>query len=86
MKKLEMNIVQGIYKLEMIFPSSFFDSMEDLPIDLPFEAKIEGLVQYRWMYLFKRLRITHASYLNFYCLIFLNLKHLFNFTQIVIQP
>jgi len=39
-----MNIVQGIYKLEMVFPSSFFDSMNDLPIDLPFEAKIGGLV------------------------------------------
>jgi hypothetical protein len=44
MEKIEMNIVQGIYKLEMVFPSSFFDSMKDLPIDLPFEAKIGGLV------------------------------------------
>jgi hypothetical protein len=74
MEKFEMNIVQGIYKLEMVFPSSFFDSMKNLPIDLPFEAKIGGLVQYRWMYPFERLKITHTSYLNFYCLIFKKFK------------
>jgi hypothetical protein len=56
-----MNIVQTICKLEMIFSSSFFESIEHLPIHLPFEAKIEGPVQYRWMYLFERLGITYTS-------------------------
>jgi hypothetical protein len=38
----------------------FFDSMEHLPIHLPYELKVGGLVQYRWMYQFERLEITHA--------------------------
>jgi hypothetical protein len=50
-----MNIVQTIYKLEMIFSSSFFDSIEHLPIHLPFETKVGGPIQYRWMYPFERL-------------------------------
>ena len=56
-----MNIVKTICKLEMIFPLSFFDFMEHLPIFLPFEAKVGGLLQYRWMYSFERLGFTHAS-------------------------
>jgi hypothetical protein len=40
MEELETNIVQTIYKLEIIFPSSFFDSIEYLPIYLPFKAKV----------------------------------------------
>jgi hypothetical protein len=60
-ERLEMNIVRTIYKHEMIFPPSFFDSMKHLPIHLPFEAKVWGLIQYRWMYSFKRLEFTHAS-------------------------
>ncbi|XP_047333830.1 uncharacterized protein LOC124937589 isoform X1 [Impatiens glandulifera] len=40
--------------LEKIFPPSFFDSMEHLLIHLPYEAKIGGPVQYRWMYPFER--------------------------------
>jgi len=42
------------------FPS-FFGSIEHLPIYLLFEVKVEGIVNYRWMYSFERLRITHAS-------------------------
>jgi hypothetical protein len=60
-KRPETNIIQTICNLEMIFPSLFFDLIEHLPIHLPFKAKIKGSVQYRWMYLFKRLRITHIS-------------------------
>ena len=59
-ERLETNIVETISKLEMIFPPSFFDSMEYLPIHLPFEEKVEGLVQYRWMYPFEWLDITVA--------------------------
>jgi hypothetical protein len=59
-ERLETNIVETLYKLEMIFPPSFFDSMEHLPINLPFEEKVGGPVQYRWMYPFERLDITVA--------------------------
>jgi len=41
-------------KLERIFPLGFFDSMEHLPIHLPYEAWLGGPVQYRWMYPFER--------------------------------
>jgi len=59
-ERLEMNIVETLCKLEMIFPPSFFDSMEHLLIHLPFEAKLGGPVQYRWMYPFEWLDITVA--------------------------
>jgi hypothetical protein len=57
---LETNIVETLCKLEMIFPPSFFDSMEHLLIHLLFDAKVGGSVQYRWMYPFERLDITIA--------------------------
>jgi len=57
---LETNIIKTICKLEMIFPPSFFDSMEYLPIHLPYVAIVGGLVQYKWMYPFERLYITDA--------------------------
>jgi hypothetical protein len=59
-ERLQTNIVKTLCKLEMIFPPSFFDSMEHLLIHLPFEAKAGGPVQYRWMYPFERLDITVA--------------------------
>jgi hypothetical protein len=43
-ERLETNIVETIFKLEMIFPPSFFDSMEHLPVHLPFELKFGGPV------------------------------------------
>ena len=52
--KLEEDIPVIICKLEKIFPPSFFDCMEHLPIHLPYEARIAGPVQYRWMYPFER--------------------------------
>jgi hypothetical protein len=52
-----MNIIKTICKLEMIFPPSFVDSMEHLPMHLSYEAKVGGPVQYRWMYSFERLDI-----------------------------
>jgi len=57
-EKLEKNIVETVCKLEMIFPPSFFDSMEYLPVHLPFEVKVGGPVQYRLVYPFERLDIT----------------------------
>ena len=59
-ERLQTNIVETLCKLEMIFPPSFFDLMEHLPIHLPFEAKAGGPVQYRWMYPFERWDITVA--------------------------
>jgi len=59
-ERLQTNIVETLCKLEMIFPPSFFDSIEHLPIHLPFETKAGGPVQYRWMYPFERLDITVA--------------------------
>jgi hypothetical protein len=43
-ERLEMNIIETICKLEMIFPPSFFDSMEHIPIHLLYEVKVRGLV------------------------------------------
>ncbi|XP_057995012.1 uncharacterized protein LOC131175302 [Hevea brasiliensis] len=47
MERLEAEIPIIICKLERIFPPAFFDSMEHIPIHLPYEAKI-------WMYPFER--------------------------------
>ena len=54
MELLEKNIVEIIYKLEKIFPSTLFNSIEHLPIHLLYEAKVGGPVQYRWMCSFER--------------------------------
>jgi len=54
MERLERDIPQILCKLERIFPPGFFDSMEHLLVHLPYEAKIVGPVQYRWMYPFER--------------------------------
>ncbi|XP_073101747.1 uncharacterized protein [Elaeis guineensis] len=54
MELLEKSIVETICKLKKIFSPVFFDSMEHLTIYLPYEAKVGGPVQYRWMYLFNR--------------------------------
>ena len=52
--QMEHNIPIILCKLERIFPPSFFDSMEHLPVHLPYEARVGGPVQYRWMYHFER--------------------------------
>ncbi|CAO2825429.1 unnamed protein product [Amaranthus hypochondriacus] len=54
LKKLEVKIPVILCKLEKIFPPSFFDCMEHLSVHLPYEARITGPVQYRWMYPFER--------------------------------
>ena len=65
----------------------FFDSMEHLPIHLPFEAKGGGPVQYRWMYPFERLDIRVAMYFIYKSIffVFLNWKYLINSMQVLIQ-
>ena len=51
---LEASSIEMICKLEKIFSPSFFDSMKHLLIHLSYEARVEGLVQYKWMCPFKR--------------------------------
>ncbi|KAG7536933.1 Transposon En/Spm-like [Arabidopsis suecica] len=51
---LKANIAVKLCNLEKIFPPSFFDVMEHLPVHLPDEAALGGPVQYRWMYPFER--------------------------------
>lgn len=51
---LEREISKIICNLEKVFPPGFFNCMEHLPIHLPYEAKVAGPVQYRWMYCFER--------------------------------
>jgi len=59
-ERLEKNIIETICKLEMIFLPSFFDSMEHVPVHLPFKVKVGGPVQYKLMYPFEMLHITGA--------------------------
>ncbi|XP_021775498.1 uncharacterized protein LOC110739339 [Chenopodium quinoa] len=54
MERLENNIAEIMCKLEKVFPPAFFNSMEHLPIHFPYEGKLCGPVQYRWMYPFER--------------------------------
>ena len=51
---LDQNIRMVLCNLEKIFPPSFFDVMEHLPIHLAHEARLGGPVQFRWMYVFER--------------------------------
>ncbi|WMV19708.1 hypothetical protein MTR67_013093, partial [Solanum verrucosum] len=73
MERLEADIPQILCKLERIFPPGFFDSMEHLPVHLPYEAKIAGPVQYRWMYPFERFSLKFGVQLVIlnYCDFFL---------------
>ncbi|XP_073133636.1 uncharacterized protein [Henckelia pumila] len=50
MMRLHEQIPVILCKLEKIFPPSFFDCMEHLCVHLPYEARIAGPVQFRWMY------------------------------------
>jgi hypothetical protein len=49
MQKLEKEIPMLLCKMEKFFPLGFFNPMQHLLIHLPYEAKVGGLVQYRWM-------------------------------------
>jgi hypothetical protein len=54
MEKLEMEIPVLICKLEKKFPSGWFNPMQHLLVHIPYEAKVGGPVQYRWMYHIER--------------------------------
>jgi Domain of unknown function (DUF4218) len=55
MERIEADIPIILCKLETIFIPGVFNSMEHLPVHLPYEARIGGPVQFRWMYQFERL-------------------------------
>ncbi|KAL0307549.1 UNVERIFIED_CONTAM: hypothetical protein Scaly_2979200 [Sesamum calycinum] len=57
-QELKASVAIIFCNLEKIFSLSFFDSMEHLIVHLPYEVRVGGLVQYRWMYLFERLFST----------------------------
>ena len=54
LKKLQTDIILILCKLEMTYPPSFFVIMVHLPIHLPREVELGGLVHYRWMYFIER--------------------------------
>lgn len=51
---MKTDIPVKICNLEKIFPPSFFDVMEHLPVHLPNKDALGGPVQFRWMYTFER--------------------------------
>ena len=51
---VEVDIAVALCELENIFPPSFFTVMVHLVMHLATEAKIGGLVHYRWMYPIER--------------------------------
>ena len=58
--------------------------MEHLPVHLPFEVKVGGPVQYRWMYPFERLDITVAMTFIIKCFIFILMFLIDNYIYIYI--
>jgi hypothetical protein len=54
MEKLEKEISVLICKLEKIFPPGWFNPMQHLLVHIPYEAKVGGPEQYRWMYHIER--------------------------------
>lgn len=54
MAQLEKDIPHTSCKLERIFPPSFWDPMEHLPIHLAYEARLASPVQGRWMFPYER--------------------------------
>ncbi|GAA0160131.1 hypothetical protein LIER_38981 [Lithospermum erythrorhizon] len=61
-EKIQERIVLTICHLEKIFPASFFDIMEHLPIHLAGEALMARPVQFRWMYSIERYLSTLKKY------------------------
>jgi hypothetical protein len=53
-QQLEKKIPVLLCKMEKIFPPRFFNPIQRLLIYLPYEAKVGGPVQYKWMYHIER--------------------------------
>ncbi|KAL0389919.1 UNVERIFIED_CONTAM: hypothetical protein Scaly_0349000 [Sesamum calycinum] len=52
--ELENSVAIIMCNLEKIFPPAFFYLIEHLIVHLSYEARVGGLVQYRWMYPFEK--------------------------------
>jgi hypothetical protein len=63
MEKLEKEIPMLLCKMEKNFPLGFFNPMQHLLIHLPYETKVGGHVQYRWIYHIERslMRLHYPS-------------------------
>jgi hypothetical protein len=53
-EKLEKDVPVLLCKMEKNFPPGFFNAMQHLIVHLPYEAKVGGPVQFRWMYHIER--------------------------------
>jgi hypothetical protein len=62
MQKFEKEIPILVCKMEKVFPLEWFNAMQHLLVHLPWEAKVGGPVQFRWMHSqereLKKLRAT----------------------------
>jgi hypothetical protein len=62
MQKMEKEILVLVYKMEKIFMLGWFNKMQYLLVHLPWEARVGGPVQLRWMHSQereqKKLRVT----------------------------
>jgi hypothetical protein len=62
MQKFEKEIPMLVCKMEKVFPPGWFNVMQHLLVHLPWEARIGGFVQFRWMHSqereLKKLRAT----------------------------
>jgi hypothetical protein len=62
MQRLEKEITVLICNMETVFPPVWFNAMQNLLLHLPWEARVGGPMQFRWMYSqekeLKKLRYT----------------------------
>jgi hypothetical protein len=62
MQKFEIEILVLVCKMEKVFPPGWFNVMQHLLVHLPWEARVGGPMQFRWMYSqereLKKLRAT----------------------------
>ncbi|XP_057746568.1 uncharacterized protein LOC130965827 [Arachis stenosperma] len=63
-EQLDVEIAQILCELERIFPPSFFVLMIHLSMHLAYEARLGGLVQYRWMYPIERFLLKLKNYVR----------------------
>jgi hypothetical protein len=50
MHKFEKEILVLVCKMEKVFPPGWFNAMQHLLVHLPWEARVGGPMQFRWMY------------------------------------
>jgi hypothetical protein len=50
LQRLEKKIAVLICKIETVFPLGWFSVMQHLLVHLPWEARVEGHVPFRWIY------------------------------------